>query len=341
MKVEIREGHFPLPSGERLYYKIYGNSGYPIVLCNGIAVSTLSFWGEIARNLAQHYTVINWDYRGHGYSDPPLEPEKMSIELCAEDLHLLLKHLKIEKAVVAGHSMGVQVIFEYYSRYPETVSALIPILGTYKHPFDYFFRYPRSAQVFQKLFSLAIQYPSAIKKLWEQAFEPQLSYPLSKLFNTFLSPLGGYMVHPKLCSREEIETYISHVQQLSPETFFYLAASMQRHSAEEILPQIEVPTLIFAAKKDLFTPYELSVKMKKLIPDSELFIVPEGSHAAIAEQPELFWLRIRQFVEGRVLTDGAQKSDGETPSAQLSAGQNLSSEKLSKELRQKEALPSQ
>ena len=97
-----------------------------------------------------------------------------------------------------------------------------------------------------------------------------------------------------------IDRYIKHLLQVNPVFFTELLKSAQESTAEDILPEIKVPTLIIAGEQDQFTPLWISKKMHRLIPDSELMIIKNGTHAALIEQPELVNLRIEKFIKERL-----------------------------------------
>src|SRR6185437_7554376 len=135
--VPTREGYAHAPDGTRLYWRAEGKG--PALLCsNGIGVSTF-FWAPVARELCSDYTVIRWDYRGHGLSDDPLERRSATLTGCAQDALTVLDELGIRRAVLLGHSMGSQVGFEVARLRPEVVAGLVPTLGTFRHPVDTFF----------------------------------------------------------------------------------------------------------------------------------------------------------------------------------------------------------
>ena len=108
----VREGFARGERGVRLYWRAEGEG--PTLLCsNGIGVGTF-FWGPVARDLSDRYTVIRWDYRGHGLSDDAAIPRDTSIAICAADALHVLDAVGAEKAVLLGHSMASQVHFEVY-----------------------------------------------------------------------------------------------------------------------------------------------------------------------------------------------------------------------------------
>lgn len=286
MGVQVCEGRFDIGDQQTLFYTSKG-SGLPVVFCNGIGVSSQSFWPHVSVPLSERMQTIHWDYLGHGFSDQPSDPSTLTIASFAEHLVQLLDALEIPQAVIAGHSMGAQVGFEFYKRYPERVLALIPTLGTYEHPFDNFLRFSKSADIFEHVSQQVLRFPEVISKVWPHLFYSRLAQRFARVTK---------FIHPTLCSRDELDVYLSHLKRFSPESFFYLARNMQNHSASDVLDTIDVPTLVIAGERDLFTPIEASFEMHRQIPNAELLVVKEGSHAALAEQSELFWLRIERFL---------------------------------------------
>jgi pimeloyl-ACP methyl ester carboxylesterase len=286
MNQRVVEGWAWTPEQTRLFYVTRGE-GIPIVICNGIGVEWQSYWPEISMSLADSFQVVNWDYRGHGGSDSPIYPEQYDISECARDLARVMDALELPKAVLCAHSMGCQVIFEFYRLFPERVLGLIPVLGHFKSPLDTFMNFKFTPVLFKMLAGLVFRKPLLAEKIWPLLYDPTMAQPLSRLTG---------MVHPTRCPPQVLEMYLKHMARMNPTLFFRLGTHMQEHSAEELLETIDVPTLIFAGEWDLFTPLAASKEMERRIPNAELELVREGSHAAIAEQPQLFWLRIAQFV---------------------------------------------
>ena len=57
-------------NGLRLHYRDWGGSGQPLVLLHGLA-STCRIWDLVAPILAEDFSVVALDQRGHGLSDKP------------------------------------------------------------------------------------------------------------------------------------------------------------------------------------------------------------------------------------------------------------------------------
>jgi pimeloyl-ACP methyl ester carboxylesterase len=65
-----------------------------------------------------------YDARGHGRSSPALTPDAYTYELLAKDLGAVLDRLGIERAVLAGASMGAQTALRFALNHPRRVLAL-------------------------------------------------------------------------------------------------------------------------------------------------------------------------------------------------------------------------
>lgn len=116
-----------LPSGVELAYVELGNSqGPPLLLLHGFTDSSRS-WSLLVPYLSRFRLIIP-DQRGHGASDAP--PCCYGMVQMAEDARQLLDALKIERAAVAGHSMGSMVAVTLAADHPERVERIVLIGST-------------------------------------------------------------------------------------------------------------------------------------------------------------------------------------------------------------------
>lgn len=286
--VQAQEGFLRLDDGASLYVRSEGE-GPALVMANGLGVSTF-FWKYFRRAFAGNYRVITWDYRGHGHSGPA-PTTGFTIETCARDLVRVMDHLDVETAVLVGHSLGAQTIFETYRLAPERVKGLVPTLGGYGRTVETFMNTALSLPALQAMRRVAMVSPRVSRSVVGQVTRLRLTWQVVRA-------LG--IVNPHLCRREEMEPYLEHLARLDLNTYFQLAQDLQDHDAADVLPTIQVPTLVFAGERDLFTPMSVSERMVELIPDAELCVVPAGSHAALIEQPQLMSLRLERFLVDRL-----------------------------------------
>jgi len=110
-------------NGIEIDYEVTGD-GPAILLSHGYG-ATRHMWDGQHRALSPRWRVISWDMRGHGQTDSPDDPSQYSAALTVADMHALLEHLGVERAVIAGLSLGGYVSLAFALAYPEMVRALV------------------------------------------------------------------------------------------------------------------------------------------------------------------------------------------------------------------------
>ena len=106
---------------KNIAYQISG-SGPALVLLHGFLESK-AIWNDFTEILQNDFTVIAMDLPGHGESE--LIEETHSMQLMAATLKTVLESEKIEKAVLAGHSMGGYVALQFAADNEELVKGLV------------------------------------------------------------------------------------------------------------------------------------------------------------------------------------------------------------------------
>jgi len=284
----VRVGTAEAPDGAVLHWRADGEGPTALVASNGIGVSTF-FWRRLAEHFAPSRTFITWDYRGHGQTPVPEHPEELTVTMCARDLWTVVTRAGFERAVLLGHSMGTQVILEAFRQHPGRTQALVPMLGAAGNVFSSFL-----GASLAPLFRLLIEVGASNAALAQEALHRVVRLP-----GVWEAVRSLRMVHPDLCPREEFEPYFEHLSQLDLRTYFALARDLLSHDASDLMGQIDVPVLVVAGERDLFTPLARSKEMAEKIPGAELLVLREGSHAALVEQPELVALTLEKFLSSR------------------------------------------
>jgi len=119
----VRVLQFEAGSGVRLDGEQRGG-GIPIVLLHGLtATRRYVVMGSRALERSGH-RVVAYDARGHGHSGVASAPGAYTYERLAEDLRAVLDELEIERAVLAGASMGAQTALRFALEHPDRVLAL-------------------------------------------------------------------------------------------------------------------------------------------------------------------------------------------------------------------------
>lgn len=109
--------------GATLYYELRGSG--PVLLCITGGPTDAGMFGELAGRLADRYTVVTYDQRGHSRSPLDGEPEDLPVALHADDAAAILAAVGDEPAYVYGNSGGGTIGLELVTRHPDRVRTLV------------------------------------------------------------------------------------------------------------------------------------------------------------------------------------------------------------------------
>ena len=268
-----------------------------LVLSDGIGCDGFA-WKYLQPPFAEHFRVVHWHYRAHGRSGLQVDPGRIDIAAHARDLVTVLDHVGAERAVLVGHSMGVQVSLETYRLAPERVRALVLLCGSYGKITTTFHGSDVLKQVLPTIIDYVDRHRGLARALWGRL--------PSKL--AFRIALLSREVDALAIREEDFRWYMDHVAAMEPSIFLAMLRLAGEHTAEDVLPRIDVPSLVVAAERDTFTPPAMAAHMAEMIPGAEYFVLRGASHAAPIEQPVAIQQRCDKFFAER-LTD--RESDRE------------------------------
>jgi pimeloyl-ACP methyl ester carboxylesterase len=101
--------------------------GVPVVLLHGLT-ATRRYVVMGSKNLERGgHRVIAYDARGHGRSAPAPDPDAYGYDALADDLLAVLDDREIDRAVLAGASMGAHTLVRFALEHPERAAALVAI----------------------------------------------------------------------------------------------------------------------------------------------------------------------------------------------------------------------
>ncbi len=247
------------------YYKT-GTGKKTLVFLHGWGGSWQS-WAPIMNKLKSDFTVYAVDLPGFGltFLPKPYHLDDYTLELAD-----FLKSKKLDKPVLVGHSFGGQIVAKFALKYPEKLSKLVLVdAAVIRNNSKQMERYIKFAKFGKKI----------VKN----------------------SPLAPFY--------KQIRVFYYRMRRIEVEDSDYLKAdnnpllqqtlsNIMREDLTAELEQIKTPTLLFWGEKDHpdYTPIDYAYQIKQLIKDSELVIVPGGSHFSYLDDQELFCKALAEFV---------------------------------------------
>jgi len=259
-------------NGTKIYYIDVGQpTGPTIVLVHGFPLSH-EMWTHQIEALKNVYRVVAFDLRGQGRSEGG--DGQFTLEFLVDDLVALLDHLKINRPVLCGLSMGGYVSLRAVERNTQRVSGLI-LCDTKSEADPNETKLARGASI------------RAIKRDGVEAFA-----------ETFLK---GALSPTSFKDRHVVETAAKIIRQNQALGLCgTLLALAGRTDTTSSLSKIEVPTLILVGEQDMLTPPEHSRRMQSLIQNSELHVIPKAGHLTNMENPTIFNTYLLNFLQHHV-----------------------------------------
>lgn len=238
-------------NGIEIAYERRG-SGEPLLLIHGFPFDHTA-WNSVIPLLENDFDVILPDLRGFGKSSSPESVYRIAD--MAVDLAGLLDHLSIEKAAVAGHSMGGYVSLAFAKACPNRVSGLALI----------------SSQA-------AADSPERKEGRYKTAQEVE---------EKGVGAVADAMT-PKLSANAEVQKLVRELiqKQGKPGVVGALKAMAEREDMTSILPAFDFPVVLVHGDSDELIPLEKSEEMKTLLPASQLVVLPGAGHMPMVEFPK-------------------------------------------------------
>lgn len=296
--MQVAWGYAVAPSdGSPLFYESWGERGArtPLLLCDGIGCDGY-VWRYLRDDVAPRFCV-HMHYRGHGRTPPPRDPQRVTIEDLADDAACVLDDALVERAVIVGHSMGVQVALETYRRHASRVAGLVLVCGAPSHPLKTF----RGSDVLEGVLPVVQKWihrvPGVVNRVTRALLPTRLAYEVATRLE----------IRRDLVEPADFMPYLEGMARIDSRLFVAMLSAAAQHSADELLSRVDVPCLVVAGGRDGFTPPDRSRAMAAAIPQAELLEVADGSHTAPIEQPALIDDAIRDFLSRRI--DAAEKVD--------------------------------
>jgi pimeloyl-ACP methyl ester carboxylesterase len=256
-----------LSDGTRIHYEERG-SGPPLILLMGLGAPG-SLWADHVAAYEQHFRCFMIDNRGAGESDRP--PGPYTTRMMAEDTAQVMQSLGIERARVAGISMGSGIAQELALAHPDLVRSLLLISSwarcdAYTQAvFDHFkkMRALASPADFVQLLQLWIASPAYFADNLENLTKDQDTAS------------DGYMPLPAFVSQCD---------------------ACSSHNTLDRLASISAPSLLTVGQLDVFTPMRLSAEMHARMPNSELLVFEGRGHIHHWEDLQRFNVQTLEYL---------------------------------------------
>jgi len=258
--------------GVRVHYQEKG-SGAPLVLIHGYTASTF-VWKDVFEPLSEQFRVIAVDLKGFGLSAKPDGDYTRRAQ--GELVVRLLDHLKINRAILCGSSMGGEASLNAAHYHPQRVVALILVDSAGVTVSGGGSVSPGIAQwpvIGPALAALALTSDSLVRDGLRQSFYDD-----------------------SLVTDEQVAAYYRPLKTRDGQRAAFLARRLAGlNPIEPEINKIQRPTLIIWGAEDELIPLEAGRRLNALIAGSRLVVFDKCGHLPQAEMPERFVNEVRNF----------------------------------------------
>lgn len=233
-------------------YTIEGH-GPPLFLIHGIGAAR-DTWRFMTDQLAEHFTVVSYDLRGHGTS--PMPSGEFGLDDLVNDLERLRERTGIEQAHFAGHSLGGMIGPAYTRRFPDRVLSL-GLLSTAAF---------RTEEDSRKV--------HAVVSAMEERGIPNVLTTLTDRWYTdqFMEE------HPEIVQRR-----LDQVIATDPDVFLNVFRIYASFEMAPWLHKITARALVLTGENDGGCNPRLNGLIDEALPNSDLVILPKYKHSILLE----------------------------------------------------------
>ncbi|KTC93964.1 alpha/beta fold hydrolase [Legionella cincinnatiensis] len=247
-----------LPDSNRFISYTEAGQGKPLVLIHAFPTDQ-RLWQPQLDGLKKHFHVITLDLWGFGQSSE-VDGRAVSMSEYADEVKHLLDYLNIDKAIIAGESMGGYIALAFLQKYANQTAGLV-LSNTQ-----------------------AIADSQETKATRESTALDVLENGIDNLRNGFMAKA----LSPN--ASEQTIAYLYHIltQQKPTAIASALRGMALREATSEVLATTTVPVLIITGEFDRVISPQQSVAMHALSKNSQLVILANARHLSNLEQPNLW-----------------------------------------------------
>jgi pimeloyl-ACP methyl ester carboxylesterase len=239
--------------------RVDGSNGAAVVLIAGFPL-TREIWNAQSETLSERFRIVRPELRGVAESSVPDGPYLM--ERLAADVATALDTLGIERAAIAGHSLGGYVALAFARMFSERVTRLALICSRLTADA------PEQASTRRALADRVERESSTSAAV--DAYVPRLTAP------------GSAIEFPEMVARVR-----DIAERLSPSGAASLLRGMaMRCDARDIAPELDVPVLVIAGAKDAVLSMEEARATSAAFRRGRLIVCANSGHLPMLEEPD-------------------------------------------------------
>jgi proline iminopeptidase len=296
------EGYVTTDEGIRLFFQLVGDGPRTVVLPNGF------YFLDDFRHLSEGRTLIVFDLRNRGLSDPVRDPAKLKagIHNDVDDLEAIRRHFGIDRLDLIGHSYLGLMVALYGMKYGAHAGRIVQVGPTGPSPRKQYPAHLTGAdETLQEVFGRLAQL--RLERGTEEAPREFCRKFWSVLRRIYVTDAAD--VDRIDWGRCDVPNELEFMKYWSDDV---LPSILALDLAAADLAKVEAPVLTIHGTRDRSTPYGGGREWALRLPDARLVTVENGGHAPWVEAPGQVFGAIETFLDG-AWPEGAEKVESLEP----------------------------
>jgi 3-oxoadipate enol-lactonase len=257
-------GSFTPVDGSKIYFEECGSKPQTVVLLHDGVLHSAA-WDEVWPEFCKHFHVIRYDRRGYGRS-----PVATSWYSEADDLAILLRHLKVSRAAIVGSSHGGEISINFTLDHPEVVQQLV-LIGAVVGGMPYSQHFLDRGNVLDKPLE-----KGDVKDAISEASKDK------------------YLIAP---GHDEAQKRMADLLSANPQDMTHPSFELPAKPALSRLHEIQVPTLLLVGDADIPDVHAHAGAIEAGIPRARRVVVKDAGHLMYLEKPAEFSRLVISFIE--------------------------------------------
>ncbi len=276
----------------KLYYKVFGNRGKPLLMINGGPGFSSNYLDDFAQQLADDLKrrVVLFDQRGTGNTVvDKVTKRTVSLSSAVQDIDALRRHLRFKKWDILGHAFGGALAMLYVAEYSENVDKLI-LSSSIGMNFD--FVEPMLANLKVRL---SLKKQKELNDLNQQKVAGAVSD--KQFYKQRFDLLADAYVYDQ-SKLEEARNMIKMDSDfnLSVNQVLWDQMVLYRYDVVDQMKHFGHKVLILHGRQDVIGE-EVPLRMAATFPNAQLIMINQAARYLWLDQPELYFQSIAAFLD--------------------------------------------
>jgi DNA-binding winged helix-turn-helix (wHTH) protein/pimeloyl-ACP methyl ester carboxylesterase len=228
-------------------------------------------WAPLLQQFAARFRLIRYDGRGNGLADR--DAADISFPAFVRDLETVVGAAGVERPTLLGISQGAAVAIAFAVQHPERVSKLI-LFGGYAQG--------RNKRGSAAEAEMAQAFLTILRHGWGDEHSAFM-----QAFSSVFFPNGTRQHIKWLVDLQRVTT--------SPENAARIRQACDDIDVVELLPKVQVPTLVLHCRHDAVAPLEQGRLIAASIPHAKFVTLESDNHVVLAHEPA--WAKLVAEIE--------------------------------------------